>query len=57
MKIETPPLYPAVKIIPSFTRDALHNRRELDACNALAAEMGGDVELPPGAWPIEPLSP
>jgi hypothetical protein len=52
-----PPLHPPPgTIIAAFTQDGAHNRRELDACVAKAAELGMNVWLPPGDWPLDPPS-
>lgn len=52
MIVKEPPLYPQPRVIPSFTHDADHNLRELDACMLKAAEIDGVIMMPPGKWPI-----
>jgi len=56
MKIESPPLHDTIRIIPALNQDPDHNSRELAACHSMAAEMGGKVSLPPGEWPMSPVT-
>jgi hypothetical protein len=55
MKVEGPPLHPSPpRVIPNFSDDPAHNRRELDAANQKAMEIGGVVSPPAGEWYIGP---
>lgn len=52
MIVEQPPIYPETRIVPTFNEDPAHNRRELDACVLIAAQLGCPIQMPTGTWPI-----
>lgn len=52
MVIEGPPLHQQTAVIPSFTNDPVHNRREFDAAMDKAIALGCIVKMPVGDWPL-----